>query len=210
MSWLALKAGFSDLYPRTASCDVAGKWFKDRHRWSTYPAIGAQVFYGTSSDLSHTGLVVDFDATYVWTIEGNTNTTGSRQGDGVYRLRHERRSPRIVGYGLPKFPEGIVSADSAFAKEAPAVTPVKPKPAVSLLAAKRVAKRRGWVPIRPSEAYARYRIFSALRKEKCGVGRYGYKNWQHRLGYHGVDADGIPGHDSLVALGKRYGFRVSL
>lgn len=216
VSWLAMKAGFADLYPRTASCDVAGKWFKDRHRWSEYPAVGAQVFYGSSSDLSHTGLVVDFDATHIWTIEGNTNTNGSAQGDGVYRLRHDRSSARIVGYGLPKFPEGILSADPAFRSEAPKaapatpVSPAKPRPTVSLWAAKKVAKRRGWIPLSKAQAYARYRIFSALRKEKCGVGRSGYQNWQHRLGYHGADADGIPGHDSLVELGKRYGFHVSL
>lgn len=103
VSWLALKAGYADLYPRTASCDVGGKWFKDRDRWSEYPMVGAQVFFGTPSDLKHTGLVIAYDSTTITTIEGNTNDSGSPQGDGVYQLTHRRKDPWVQGYGLPKF-----------------------------------------------------------------------------------------------------------
>lgn len=35
-----------------------------------------------------------------------------------------------------------------------------------------------------------------------------YAAWQRRLGYHGSDADGIPGNTSLTRLGNKYGFRV--
>ncbi len=35
-----------------------------------------------------------------------------------------------------------------------------------------------------------------------------YAAWQRRLGYHGSDADGIPGNTSLTKLGNKYGFRV--
>lgn len=35
-----------------------------------------------------------------------------------------------------------------------------------------------------------------------------YKLWQHKLGYNGKDADGIPGKKSLTELGKKYGFKV--
>lgn len=35
-----------------------------------------------------------------------------------------------------------------------------------------------------------------------------YARWQHKLGYRGRDADGIPGMASLKALGKKYGFTV--
>lgn len=35
-----------------------------------------------------------------------------------------------------------------------------------------------------------------------------YAAWQRRLGYHGSDADGIPGKSSLTQLGNKYGFRV--
>ncbi|MGW3427904.1 N-acetylmuramoyl-L-alanine amidase [Streptomyces melanosporofaciens] len=35
-----------------------------------------------------------------------------------------------------------------------------------------------------------------------------YAAWQHRCGYSGSDADGIPGRSSLERLGKRHGFTV--
>jgi hypothetical protein len=35
-----------------------------------------------------------------------------------------------------------------------------------------------------------------------------YKLWQHKLGFHGKDADGIPGRSSLTSMGKAYGFKV--
>jgi len=38
--------------------------------------------------------------------------------------------------------------------------------------------------------------------------RDAYKLWQHKLGYNGKDADGLPGKKSLTALGNKYGFKV--
>lgn len=35
-----------------------------------------------------------------------------------------------------------------------------------------------------------------------------YRKWQEREGYHGKDADGMPGLSTLRALGKRHGFDV--
>lgn len=121
ISWLALKSGFAKLFPSTASTDTAVRWWKTEHRWSEYPAIAAQGFLGRSGDMFHTFLVIDFDDTFVWTVEGNTNDTGSPQGDGVYQLKRRRDDAQIEGYGLPKFPEGIVSAD-------PVRAPNNPKP----------------------------------------------------------------------------------
>jgi len=114
VSWVAMKAGLADLYPRTASCDQAAMWFKARKQWSEYPALGAQVFYGTSRDLTHTGIVVSYDDTYIETIEGNTNNDGSREGHTVLRQKRRRRDAFVVGYGYPAFPEGVASADPGF------------------------------------------------------------------------------------------------
>ena len=111
VSWVAMKSGAADLYPRTASCDQGATWFKARKQWSDYPAIGAQVFYGTSRDLTHTGIVVSYDDTFIETIEGNTNHDGSREGHSVLRQKRRRRDAFVVGYGYPAFPEGIMSAD---------------------------------------------------------------------------------------------------
>lgn len=127
VSWVALKAGVSSLYPRTASCDVAGDWFKKKNRWSEYPAIGAQVFYGKTTDLNHTGIVTDYNDRYIWTVEGNTNDNGSREGDGVYVKQRERRSANVIGYGYPEFPEGIKNADPTRQNLNPKPAPVTAK-----------------------------------------------------------------------------------
>ncbi|SDL14202.1 CHAP domain-containing protein [Nocardioides sp. YR527] len=111
VSWCALQAGVTTLYPRTASTDLGARWFKDRGQWSEYPAVGAQVFFGVNGDMNHTGIVYGFDATYIYTIEGNTNASGSREGDGVYLKTRARRDSYVQGYGYPKFTEGIKSAD---------------------------------------------------------------------------------------------------
>lgn len=105
-------AGLLDLIPVvSASCDISANGWRKAGRWSEYPAVGAQIFYGTPSDLVHTGIVYTFNDRFVYTIEGNTNGDGSPEGDGVYLKRHERRSSYVVGYGYPDYHGGIVSAD---------------------------------------------------------------------------------------------------
>lgn len=123
--WLDMQAGLKPGvdFPLTASCDQAGAWFKREGRWSEYPAVGAWVMFGRPSDLSHTGRVVGYDETYVYTVEGNTNDSGAREGDGVYTKRHLRRDARVIGYGLPKFKDGIKSADPRFAAQPKPKTP---------------------------------------------------------------------------------------
>ncbi|MER8095038.1 peptidoglycan DD-metalloendopeptidase family protein [Streptomyces goshikiensis] len=38
--------------------------------------------------------------------------------------------------------------------------------------------------------------------------RAAYAKWQHQLGFSGPEADGLPGPDSLRALGTKFGFKV--
>ena len=103
VSWLALKTGASKLYPRTASCDAGGNWFKQQGRWSEYPAVGAQVFYGYPHDLNHTGIVYKYDNDYIYTIEGNTSSApGVVPNGGAVRNKSYKLSySHIAGYGRP-------------------------------------------------------------------------------------------------------------
>ena len=50
---------------------------------------------------SHVGLVADIVGDRVITVEGNTNTTGSSQGDGVYRLSYRRIAD--LYFGVPNY-----------------------------------------------------------------------------------------------------------
>ncbi|MFE3771019.1 CHAP domain-containing protein [Streptomyces sp. NPDC059122] len=112
VSWCARQAGAASLFPVTASVWTAYNWFKSQGRYSAYPAIGAQVIYGRSAN-SHTGIVVAYDANTITTVEGNTNTSGSAEGDGVYLKRRNRRDAYVHGYGLPQYAEGVTTADPA-------------------------------------------------------------------------------------------------
>ncbi|MFJ9694937.1 peptidoglycan-binding protein [Kitasatospora sp. NPDC101183] len=129
VSWLALKSGNADVYPRTASCSVGVAWFRAKGRFSALPSVGAQVFFGSGGG-SHTGLVIDFDDTTITTVEGNTNNTGSAEGDGVYRKVWRRRDAYVYGYGHPAFAQGPRRAAEAkwvidgFATPAPATKSV--------------------------------------------------------------------------------------
>lgn len=55
-------------------------------------------------------------------------------------------------------------------------------------------------------------LSSNLVDGSAGTASFGkgsaYQKYQERLGYHGQDADGIPGKQSLTTLGKKYGFNV--
>ncbi|MCX5237216.1 CHAP domain-containing protein [Streptomyces prunicolor] len=128
VSWSAMKAGLAALYPRTASCETGVAWFKRRKQFSTYPAVGAQVFFGASGG-THTGLVYDYDDEFIYTIEGNTNDDGGAEGDGVYEKKRRRKDSYVYGYGYPAFAEGIKSADPAWEDKAPKAEASKPKPA---------------------------------------------------------------------------------
>ena len=233
VSWCAHEAGIEGLYPHTAGCETAVAWFKRAGRFSEYPAVGAQVFFGPGGG-SHTGLVVRYDATYIYTVEGNTNVNGSAEGDGVYSKRRRRRDSYVYGYGYPKFTEGIKSADPKYANETPhapatppASTPSTPattpptRPVVDLsnvvAAARRdPALKQGGT----THAADVKRVEAALKAEGllsakyASDGSYGsttvaaYAAWQRRCGYQGRAADGIPGNDSLKRLGKKHGFDV--
>lgn len=98
-------------FPVSASCPESMAWYKQQGRWSEYPGLGSQVIFGNGE---HTGVVVQYSATTITTVEGNTNDTGAPEGDGVYLKVHERLDPNVTGYGYPRYPEGIVSADPAW------------------------------------------------------------------------------------------------
>lgn len=126
-----VQAGLGALIPvHSPGCDQLAKGFKDKGRWSEYPALGAIIFYGTATDLVHTGYVYAYDNLYVYTVEGNTNTSGSPEGDGVYLKKHLRTDSYVVGYGYPAYAAGIQSADPAWQNgkksSAPVTAPTSP------------------------------------------------------------------------------------
>jgi hypothetical protein len=103
--WCA--AAVSDWYrgagaksPNSASCDVWMSWAKRNGLFSSKPAIGAAILYGSSADAHHIGIVEAISGDRVTTIEGNTSGGGfNRNGVGVFRK--SARIAKAVGFVLP-------------------------------------------------------------------------------------------------------------
>lgn len=87
---------------RSASCELSCNAYRKAGRFTEWPVLGAQVFYGPRGG-THTGIVVDFDEVWVVAVEGNTNDNGSAEGDGVYLKQRRRRDEYVYGYGLPYY-----------------------------------------------------------------------------------------------------------
>ncbi|MFD5308323.1 CHAP domain-containing protein [Streptomyces ardesiacus] len=204
VSWLALKAGLENLYPRTASCLTGVQWFKSRGRFSDYPAIGAQVFFGSGGG-SHTGIVYKYDETYAYTIEGNTNTSGSAEGDGVYRRSRIRRDSYLYGYGYPEFSEGVITADPSkkgkkgFTYRASANTPELPakSPSVPNSSTKETSMQpvnvwayKGKTKLKSDgggkESEDAYNYLRTIRHELRDFARYGGWDYKGKTNYHGT------------------------
>ncbi|GAA0455938.1 peptidoglycan-binding protein [Streptomyces stramineus] len=111
VSWAFQEADAGHLAPVTASCLEGVSWFEDQGRWSEYPAVGAVVYFGAGDGGTHVGIVTSYDSDTIYTVSGNTSTSGSAEGDGVYAKAYQRRSNYVYGYGYPDYPEGIVCAD---------------------------------------------------------------------------------------------------
>jgi hypothetical protein len=111
--WLAYRAGDINIIPITPDCLTAVSTYQSWGRWSWYPAVGAQVMLGTNGG-DHTGLVYAYNSTQIWTIEGNSNTTGAAEGDGVYLRVRNRADANVYGYGYPKYCSPMVTADPPY------------------------------------------------------------------------------------------------
>jgi hypothetical protein len=86
--------------PNSAGCDQWVSWAKKNGLWSTTPAIGAAILYGTPADAHHIGIVESVDGNIVKTIEGNTSGGGfSRNGVGVFKKK--TTTAKALGYVLP-------------------------------------------------------------------------------------------------------------
>ncbi|MFD9792353.1 peptidoglycan-binding protein [Streptomyces sp. NPDC059070] len=213
-SWVAMRAGAASLYPRTASCAEGVEWFKERGRFSAYPVIGGQIFFGPGGG-THTGFVMSYTDSTVTTVSGNTNTNGSAEGDGVYVKTYQRTSSYVYGYGIPDFPEGVVLADPAW-KGRKGVIYFGHEASTSDIPNGGSSARAGfpgpdWFKGNPRSALitamGRRLVAEGCSAYEDGPGpqwtdadRRSYAKWQRHLGYAGNDADGWPGRASWDAL----------
>lgn len=97
-----------------AGCHYSAQYFKKAGQFHTKPKKGDQIFfYDSKGGISHTGIVVNVDNTYVYTVEGNTSSdagvvaNGGSVNDKKYKLSYSR----IAGYGRPKYDEETPSVE---------------------------------------------------------------------------------------------------
>ncbi|MNK46510.1 hypothetical protein D3C87_652950 [compost metagenome] len=87
VSWVFGQAGFKQ--PKTAWSPSL--FPKSRLLSKAMPASVFGIYFPDKGRIAHAGLVERQQGSWIYTIEGNTNMAGSREGDGVYRkLRHVR------------------------------------------------------------------------------------------------------------------------
>lgn len=83
-----------------AGCEFSAKYYDAKHQFhKNCPETGDQIFFGTSwSNITHTGIVIGVNSSYVTTVEGNSS-------DMVAKRTYVINDSRIFGYGRPAWGE---------------------------------------------------------------------------------------------------------
>lgn len=76
-------------------------YYKSVGKVGSTPKLGCSIYFQNSKGLSHIGIVVDFNDTYVWTVEGNAG----KNNWYVVKNCYKRSSTYIYGYGYPDYEE---------------------------------------------------------------------------------------------------------
>lgn len=77
---------------------VLAMWNKCPQARVPTPVAGDVLIMDFGNGAGHTGFVEHVDENTVYTIEGNSNNNGSREGFAVVRRARARTDPRIKGY----------------------------------------------------------------------------------------------------------------
>lgn len=79
-------------FPENKTIYVRGKYSKMNPKYGDL--IG--IWFENKGRLAHIGFYDSEDDTYYYTVEGNTNEAGSREGDGVYRKKRLKRQVHSI------------------------------------------------------------------------------------------------------------------
>ena len=117
-----------------AGCRYSRNYYKKKGQLCEMPQPGDQIFFwpkdrSDPNKVQHTGLVYKVDATYVYTIEGNTSGASGviANGGGVCKKKYKLSYNRLAGYGRPDWNmDGVVETDAP-SKDTSVSTPVEYK-----------------------------------------------------------------------------------
>lgn len=77
-------------------CSAGAGYFKQAGRWFANPQVGDVVFFLVNGAINHTGIVTSVGMGAITTVEGNS-------GDMVARNTIPLNSPRVAGFGRPRW-----------------------------------------------------------------------------------------------------------
>lgn len=98
ISWLFAQEGLEK--PRSGwSPDL---FPKSRLARSALPGNLIGIYFPELKRIAHVGIITGIDGDYVLSIEGNTNVTGGREGDGVYRKRRHIKTIQRIANWVPE------------------------------------------------------------------------------------------------------------
>ena len=82
--------------PLGAGCIYSAQYYQHKGRYDRNPKVGDQVFFQSSGQIGHTGIVVEVTASSIVTVEGNSS-------DQVKKNTYNRSNSYIAGYGHPLY-----------------------------------------------------------------------------------------------------------
>ncbi len=98
VSWCHGKAGYPE--PKTAWSPTL--FPPSRISKEAAPGMVMGIYFPELRRIAHCGIVAHVKGDYVYTVEGNTNASGSREGIGVFRrLRHRRTIAKYADWIRP-------------------------------------------------------------------------------------------------------------
>lgn len=134
VSWILDQVGAP--IGKIAYCPTGVAYFRNKGQLYTTPQPGdiGYLWFPTKNRYAHVYIVEKVDGDYVVTLEGNTNTAGSRTGGGVFRLRRQWRGTKTV-FGRPDYTSAPVYV--------PVPAPVAPTPLEETQVAISVSRPQG-------------------------------------------------------------------
>lgn len=76
-----------DWFPEENTIYIRGELEKEE----PLPGDVMGIWFSSLDRVAHVGVIIEWGEEFVITVEGNTNDTGSRIGDGVYKKRRKQR-----------------------------------------------------------------------------------------------------------------------
>ena len=121
-----------------AGCGYAADYYQKNDAWTDNPERGDQVFF---RNYAHTGIVVDWDDTSFWTVEGNID------GGKVGKRKYSFGDPDIDGFGRPRYDGWEYKPSNDDIKPEPEPTPEPTPSPAPILDARRVTVE-SWLNVR--------------------------------------------------------------